>query len=157
MLKFRPVKSLRKVQRGQSLVEFSLTAIIILLILSGLLDLGRLYFIYVALEDSAGEAVLYLSINPLCRTAADTDLSAGRDCSDPNNAEWRARNAVGGVLDWTNATVTPIAPPALMGAGATVRVRIEYPYRLLTPLLSQIANQINLTVEATQTVFNDPV
>jgi hypothetical protein len=113
----------------------------------------------VALEDSVGEAALYLSIDPLCRTAADTNPSGTppRDCSDPNNAEWRARNAVGGVLDWSTATITTFAPPALMGAGATVRVQIVYPYHLLTPLISQIASQIDLTVEATQTVFNDPV
>ncbi len=156
MLKRSLRKALHEGQRGQSLVEFSLTAIIILLILSGLLDLGRLYFIYVALEDSAGEAALFLSINPLCRTAADSDLNVGRDCSDPNNAEWRARNAVGGVLNWDTATVNIYAPPEYMGAGATVRVQIVYPYRILTPLIAQIANQINLTVEATQTVFNDP-
>ncbi|NPV65875.1 MAG: hypothetical protein HPY64_01875 [Anaerolineae bacterium] len=48
MLKRRLRNALHAGQRGQSLVEFSLTAIIILLILSGLLDLGRLYFTLIA-------------------------------------------------------------------------------------------------------------
>ncbi len=143
-------------QRGQSLVEFSLTAIILIMILSGLLDLGRLYFIYVALEDSVGEGALYLSLNPLCLTAADTDMSATPpvDCSDPNNAEWRVRSAVGGVLDWSTATITSSAP--IPAAGQTVQVTIVYPYRMLTPIMAQITNQIDLTVVATQTIFNDP-
>ena len=51
-------------EQGQSLVEFAVGLVVILVILCGLLDLGRAYFIYVALEDGAGEAALYLSINP---------------------------------------------------------------------------------------------
>lgn len=149
MLKNKFRRLLNKGQRGQSLVEFSLTAIIILLILSGLLDLGRLYFIYVALEDSAGEAALYLSLYPQC-----PDATAGTDCTDPNNAEWRARNAAGGVLNWSTTTIT--LDPGLAAAGQTVSATIVYPYRILTPLISQIANEINLTVVATNTILNDP-
>jgi Flp pilus assembly protein TadG len=73
----------RKSERGQSLVEMALTLPILLLILSGLIDLGRVYFTYVALEDVVGEAALYLSINPDC-IKADPALPK---CADPNNAE----------------------------------------------------------------------
>jgi hypothetical protein len=45
----------RKAQKGQSLVEFSLGLVFLLIIVSGLIDLGRLYFTHVALEDAAGE------------------------------------------------------------------------------------------------------
>src|SRR5512145_776992 len=73
-------------QRGQSFVEFSLSLVLILLILCGLLDLGRVYLIYVALTDGAGEAALYLSINPNC---PEPD-PAKPECNDPNNARYRA-------------------------------------------------------------------
>jgi len=133
-----------KAQRGQSLVEFSLTAIIIIMILSGLLDLGRLWFIYIALEDGAGEAALFLAINPTCETAAD--------CPDPNNAEWRARHSAGGVLDWS--TVDIITNVTVKAPGLPVEVTLEYPYRILTPLISQIAGQITLTAYASQTIVD---
>lgn len=142
-------KHFKKAERGQSLVEFMLGAVVLILILSGILDLGRLYFVYVALEDGVGEAALFLSINPYCTTAA-----GGPDCADPNNAEYRARTSGGGAVDWSAATIDiQMAPYA--GVGAPVSVTITYPYRLITPFVSQIANEIQLSVTATQTVISE--
>ncbi len=44
---------------GQSLVEFAITLPVLLLILVGVLDLGRLYFAYVAVVNSAREGARY--------------------------------------------------------------------------------------------------
>jgi hypothetical protein len=159
-------KRMTKAQRGQSLVEFSLGLIVLTLILSGILDLGRAYFLFVALEDGAGEGALYLAINPACPIP---DISA--DCTDPNNALYRVTHAGGGRLDWDLPDVdfslcydkgfaevcTDGSDPAftlpLYGAGTTVSVTIAYPYRLVTPLVSQIAEEVMLTVKATQTII----
>jgi hypothetical protein len=134
------------------------------MILSGVLDLGRAYFLYVALEDGAGEGALYLSINPACPKA-----NSGPDCTDPNNAVYRISHAGGGNVDWSgSATIrmcygseTPshctsgdssfFTPPPY-GVGTTVSVSIAYPYRLVTPFVSQIASQVTLNVRATQTI-----
>lgn len=154
---------LKKGQRGQSLVEFSLTAVVLLIIVSGLLDLGRLYFAYVALEDAAGEAALYLALNPVCLEAAspagddptNNDSYAGVvDCTGNNNAEWRALNATSGVLDTTQLTFVPNVP--LMGIGNTVEVTIQYPYEFATPIISQIASGVTLTGYATQRIVEIP-
>lgn len=142
---------LKKSQHGQSLVEFSLTAIILLIILSGLLDLGRLYFAYVALEDAAGEAALYLAvIDPNCETAA-----SGADCTGSRNAEWRAINATRGILN--NDQLTVITNFTVKAVGGQAEVTIQYPYRFLTPLISAIAPEITLTSFATQTIVNKPI
>jgi len=50
----------QQAERGQSLVEMSIGFIILTLIVMGILDLGRVYFLNLALEDAAGEAALYL-------------------------------------------------------------------------------------------------
>ena len=138
-------------QRGQSLVEMSVGLVILIILLSGLLDIGRAYYVYVGLEDGAGEAALYLSINPGCRTATD-----GPQCANPNNAEYRARNAGGENIDWSTATITIVRPP-VYGVGDTVKVTIQYQLKLLTPFMPRFAgiNPVTLTTEATQTIIRE--
>jgi hypothetical protein len=125
--------------------------VVILLILSGLLDLGRAYFVFVAVEDSVGEAALYLSINPGCRYASD-----GPECADPNNAEYRARYAVGNFLDWSQITLT-LERPTVYGVGDPVAAQIQYSYRLIMPFIPQLAgfNPLTLTARATQIIISE--
>lgn len=49
---------------GQSLVEFALILPILLLLVMGTFDLGRLFYIKIALESSAREGAYYLSYHP---------------------------------------------------------------------------------------------
>jgi Flp pilus assembly protein TadG len=51
-------------ERGQSLVELTLTFMILLVLLGGVLDLGRALFTFVALRDAAQEGAVYGSIQP---------------------------------------------------------------------------------------------
>jgi hypothetical protein len=130
-------------RRGQSLVEMSIGSVILLMILMGVLDLGRLYFLYIALEDSAGEAAVYLAFNPKCPTA-----SAGSKCQGTNNAEWRAQNSSGGNINWEDVVYTYEIPDG-PNAGGEVIVSLEYEFELLTPLIADIARQAHLSLTAT--------
>lgn len=143
--------NLQRAEKGQSLVEFSLGLVAMLVILSGLLDLGRLYFTFVALEDAAGEAALYLSINPHCLHASD-----GVECANPNNADYRARNSGGQEVDWSRANIT-FEVPAPYGVGETVKVKVEYSYPLLTPVIPRIAgvNPITISASASQIIITE--
>ena len=51
-------------ERGQSLTEMALSMVILLILLGGVVDLGRAFFTYMALRDSVQEGALYGSINP---------------------------------------------------------------------------------------------
>lgn len=53
-----------KRQKGQSLLEFALLLPILLILLMGLLDLGRAYYVIVTLEDMAGEGAIYAAMYP---------------------------------------------------------------------------------------------
>jgi Flp pilus assembly protein TadG len=142
----------RKAEKGQSLVEFSLGMVFILLIVCGLLDLGRLYFTHVALEDAAGEGALYLSLNPHCVHASD-----GTDCTDPNNVDWRIRNSSDtGAVDWSKANIT-YNVPAPYAVGETVKVNINYSYQLITPVIPKITgvNPITLGSSASQIIITE--
>lgn len=143
------IQRAQRLEKGQSLVEMTVGFVILIVILSGLLDLGRIYFIYVALEDGAGEGAVYLSINPTCRTAAD-----GAACANMNNADYRARNSGGQFVDWTGANII-IDRPTVYGVGDKVAVTVEYSFRLLTPLMPQITgvNPLTLRVTADQRII----
>jgi hypothetical protein len=149
---FDRARALARGERGQSLVELTLGFTMLLILMSGLLDLGRAYFIYVALEDGAGEAALYLSINPQC-----WDVGSGPGCGDPNNALYRARNAGGAFVDWQSAviSVNPASYSDRDTIGDTVTVSIAYSFQLLTPVIPEIAgaNPITLTGEASQMII----
>lgn len=167
-------KRLRRLESGQSLVEFALGGIAIVFLLSGMLDLGRLYFTYIALEDSAGEAALFLSLYPTCLE------DSGGVCAGTNNAVYRASRATGGHLnfDVSNGSTNPSPPghaylsisewespttkvtvqrPQYYGAGDTVRVEMTYQFHLLTPLISQIVGggTLPLTSSASQTIVSE--
>ena len=131
--------------------------VVLLILLLGLLDLGRMYFTFVALEDSVGEAALYLAINPQC-----PDASAGSDCADPNNAEYRARHAGGSVVDWSVTVIkfdipTDSSGNPITSVGEPVSVTLEYPYYLITPIIPRIAgvNPLTLSTHASQVIIGE--
>jgi Flp pilus assembly protein TadG len=143
--------NIRKAEKGQSLVEFSLGLVFLLIIVSGLIDLGRLYFTHVALEDAAGEGALYFSLNPHCIHPSD-----GTGCANPNNVEWRVRNATGtGTVDWSKANITYSLPP--YAVGESVKVTVNYSYQLLTPIIPKITglNPITLGTSASQIIITE--
>ncbi len=60
---FQRMKS-KQQENGQSLVEFAITLVILLIMLAGLVDTGRALFTYLALRESAEEGALYGSTDP---------------------------------------------------------------------------------------------
>lgn len=54
----------RKKERGQSLVEAALILPVLIMIMLGLLDLGRAYYSLVVLNDAADEGASYAAIRP---------------------------------------------------------------------------------------------
>jgi hypothetical protein len=146
----------KKAEKGQSLVEFSLSLVLLLLLLSGLLDLGRVYFTFVALEDAAGEAALYLSLNPQCVHA--TDVVDGVVCADPNNADYRARNSGGDEVDWDKANIN-FEMPDFYGVGEPIKVSVDYSFALLTPIIPRIVglNPIKISTSASQIIITETI
>lgn len=140
-MKYSGFKSGR-LQRGQSFAEFAISLVFFLIVLIGMFDLGRAYYIHVALEDSAGEAALYLALNHTCLRA-----DSGPDCTDPNNALYRAQNASSLQLNWDSVAIVPDYPIDPI-VGDMVKVRMEYPFELFTPIISIIVGSDSLKLSA---------
>ena len=146
-------------ERGQSLVEFAVMGIVLLMLLQGVLDLGRAYFTFLALKDAAADGAYFAAAYPRCvdgpsgggpegNYAADNSLTT---CGNPNNIEYRTRKSApsGGLVDWTNATVNVnYTLPLNYDPGSLVTVTVSSQYRLLTPLIGAIAGTQELPLYA---------
>lgn len=101
---------------GQELVELALLLPLLLLIVFGVLDLGRLFHAYITITNSAREGARYGSFDP----------------SDVAGIQGAARaEAAGSGIVVTNAMVG-VSCPSGCGSGLPVRVTIDYPFDLVT-------------------------
>ena len=134
-------------QRGQSMVEMAVMMIVILLILGGVLDFGRMYFTYLALQNAAGEGASYGAINP---TWIDSNNN-----QDPNNIVYRTQNeSSGGLIDWSQ-TVVDVEVAGISG-GEPITVTVTYEYDVITPMVEAITGDtVTLKAVDTQLVFLD--
>ncbi len=64
MTKNRIKQKERKKESGQSMVELAVSIVVLLILLAGVVDLGRVAFYYITIRDSAQEAATFASIFP---------------------------------------------------------------------------------------------
>lgn len=115
--------------RGQSLVEVALVLPILLIIMLGLLDFGRAYYIQVALRDAADEGAVYASIRP----------------NDTTGIELRVVQASTVLFDIDPDTVSVIYPPNLV-PGAPITVTIDHLMPIYTPFVQGMVSDGVLTI-----------
>jgi len=122
----------QQVQRGQSLVETALFITLLMVLMMGVIDLGRAYFSYLSLKDAAAEGAAYASIRP----------------DDLAQIDARVRGeSPSGLIDWSTAQVeTTFTGPACRGYGVRVKVTIDY--QLLTPFVGAIVGSQVLPLSA---------
>ncbi len=140
-------------ESGQSLVEVAIGMVVLLIIFSGLVDFGRAYFAFLAIEDAANEGATFLSIRPLCRDADSDGLDT--ECDNPNNAFYRAQSSGSGEINWEEATIS--VSTVGFAVGDPVSVTISYELNLITPFLPPILGRdsITLTTTASHTIITE--
>ena len=125
-----PAKRYR--ERGDGLVEFALILPILMLVLMGIVDLGRAVYAYNVVANSAREGARYGIASP----------------SDTIGMIYAARSfAVG--LDQNRITVTIDNPTS-----DTVRVAVHYDFQLVTPLMAQaLSGRSTLLLSSQSTMY----
>lgn len=138
-----------KSERGQSLVEFAISLVVILWLLAGAVEFGIALFQYIQLRDAAQEGALYGSINP--------PASAGD--ANYQNIEDRVKAASNSPINLASDLNVVIkitwSGSACVADGLTVRV--EYPHKLFMPFATLFTggnDTINLGAEVTDTILN---
>jgi len=137
-----------KSERGQSLVEFAISLVIILWLLAGAVEFGIALFQYIQLRDAAQEGALYGSINPTDKAGIETRVKAA------SNSPIDLANDLG-----VNVQVT--YPDGACDVADSVKVRIEYPHQIFMPfatLFTGGSTTINIGAEVTDTILTrDPL
>ena len=145
--------------RGQSLVELALILPIFLLLIAGAVDLGRLFYAYVAITNASKEGALFGASYPQCGTPNSTA------CQDPRNVTWHVRSEADGLVDAAGNKLTPTISCGPGGTtrgslsscqeGDTYRVGVSFDFRLITPILGSLfAHHLVLYSESDATVLN---
>ena len=109
-------------EKGQSLLEFALILPVLLIVLAGVLDLGRIYYSYVAITDAAAEGATYAAMYP--------------QVSDRDEVFQRAQEASRGLVQIDNSMVEVDCPS--VASGAPVTVTVSYSFTVATPLINVI-------------------
>ncbi len=130
----------KKTQQGQSLTEMAVGLSMMLILLAGVLDLGRAYYTYLSLRNAAAEGAAYGSIQP----------------TDTAGIQTRVRNESPlGMVEWSGATITTTTiGSACRGGGIKVTVQVNY--TLLTPFIGAIvgSQSLPLQAEVTNTILS---
>jgi hypothetical protein len=113
-----------KNEKGQSMVEFALILPLLLLLLCGIFDMGRLMFTYMNLHLTTQETVRQGGLG-----ASDSEMvSFARErvlVQDPNQLQ-------------VGITFEDIDNDTKRDSGENVTVTLEYPMEFITPILSEV-------------------
>ena len=101
-------------ERGQGLVELALFLPVLLVLVMGVIDFGRVYFAYVTITNAAREGAFYVSLNP---TASDANVQAIVD------------DEAGGQLD---GGVRVIDVSDARSSGAQLTVTVQHDFQAIT-------------------------
>jgi Flp pilus assembly protein TadG len=121
-----------KDEKGQSLVEMALIVPILLLLIVGIFDIGRITFSYASLHFTAQETVRL----------------GGLGHPDLEMIDFAKQNFKAGDSEILTVDVTP--DPTLRKSGDYITVTLNYPIEIMTPFLTILyPDPISLTVEST--------
>ena len=131
-------------ERAQSLVEFAISLLLILMILTGAVELSLALFEYVTIRDAAQEGALFASVNP-----KDTVNIQARVIDAANDG---VALTAGNITITSNGNYCEGLTPS--GTPITITVRISRPHQIIMPLVgSFIGQQLNLSARATNTIL----
>jgi Flp pilus assembly protein TadG len=125
---------LRKYERGQSLVELALVLPILIILLFGILEFGRVFHSYLVITNAAREGARH-----------------GIICRDVTGIKQKVLDSSPGInLEPGDITVNPSTG---LTTGVPLTVSVEYNLAILTPVLSEIIpNPVPISATSTMRV-----
>lgn len=141
----RTIQSARPRTRGQALVELAIVLPVLLLLMLAALDLGRMFYARIAVENAAREGALEASINP-------SSYLSGAACSASNRVVCAATNEAkdGAFVVVAPADVTrTCSNDCSKTFGARVTVSVTGHFRLITPIMWVFTGGPDVTLVST--------
>lgn len=138
-----------KNERGQSLVELSISLVLLLMLLAGAVEFGIAFFQFVQLRDAAQEGALYGSMNP---PASSTDTA--QKTLIANRAKAASQSPINLATD-PAVTVTVAVTDGQYCEGGALQVEITYQHKIFMPFLPKIVGStIPLKATVTDTILS---
>lgn len=157
-----PIKHGRRLPRharGQSLVEVSLSLVVLVIIAFGLIDLGRAFFTTVSMNSIISEGANWGAAYPGCIPSATNTTAASQvpsGCQGTNSVLCRMMNENTNLdpARVTDLSVTPInAQP-----GQIVTLSMTYKLPIITPIIqAMFGTDFSLTTKVQEVVRGDDV
>lgn len=118
--------------KGQALVEFALTILVVIFVVFWAIELIMMIYTYVVLAEAAKEGVRYAIVHGTLNANCSGPGSSGVTCLDASAANVTSAVTSYARLslhDTSAMTITPTYPDSSSAAPARVRVVVSYPYR----------------------------
>ncbi len=135
----------RNSEKGQSFTEVAISMVFILILLAGIVDLGRMFFIFVALRDAAQEGAAYGSFCPADITGIQARVRSAS--SNPVNLYDTTNISIIISPDCSNAANAALCKT---GAGLTVTV-LSPTFQMTMPFIGGAT--IPLSAKVTDTIL----
>jgi Flp pilus assembly protein TadG len=125
-----------KADRGSSQIEFAFIAVMFIIVLLGIVEMGRMVLVYTSVANAARVGARYAIVHGADRTGTGVDGPSGTGST--TQVETVVKNfARAGLLDTTKLTIT-VTYPNGNGPGKKVDVTVTYPYDPLVPYYSSL-------------------
>lgn len=127
-------------EKGQSLVELTLSIMALLIILAGVVDLGNMFFQYMAMRDAAQEGASYAAVYPSACSNVEARVRA--DLHNPDPADIQIEILVDGVP-------CDSAGPDHACSPKDVQVTVSQPnFQLMMPLIGTVLGRQTVHLKA---------
>src|SRR5262245_25762413 len=126
----------RRRQSGQSLVEFAFSVVILVMLIAGIVDLGRAFFTKVAMDSVISEGAHWAAAFPGCIPTANNPTFAPQvpaGCRGTNSIIGRMANEN---LDLNKLRIVNMSTnPVNATEGQTITLSITYNLQIVTPIM----------------------
>lgn len=139
-------KSTPRLEEGQSLPEFAMSLVFLLILLAGVADFGRAFYAYIIVRDAAQEGAVYGAI------AEKENLTAFKEQVEDRvkTSFINPSNPSKVPLDVEEIEVnTTIVGTPCAGVGNSVQVTVDYSIGISTPFLGSILGKQKIPMSTT--------
>jgi len=141
-------------ERGQSLVELSISLMVLLWLLAGAVEFGLGFFQFIQLRDAAQEGALYGSINP-ADTSGMIDRVKAQSTSPIDLAAQYTSGAISGIQPGEVRVETSyVKDDGTIGTGCItegIEVTVAYSHKFFIPLATLFSSGDTITIKASVT------
>jgi Flp pilus assembly protein TadG len=133
-----------RADRGSTLVEFSLIAFMFIIVLLGVVEMGRMVLVYTTIANAARAGARYAIVHGSQQTVSASGPGSPCTCTQIKTVVKNFASA--GLVNTSLLTTTVNYPDSSNNAGSRVTVTVSYPY---DPLVSYFTALLNDTLSST--------